>query len=226
MTQLVDYLEQSNIVSSHQFGFRKGRSTEDQRIVTYADVADRVGAGFVVDLALFGFSKAFDLVSHDILLTKLCDLGVYPVLVGLVHCFLLGRSMRVVVDGVASCSRDVRSGVPQGSVLGSVLFLVYINHVTDGVGASYKAFADDCKLYLRYKRECTLAIAGVSSLQSDLERISLVSSFWNFKLNTDKCVEMRFSRGFKQWNENIFCLGIISMVLVWSLCTLTETWVF
>ena len=60
MTQLVDYLEQSNIISSHQLGFRKERSTEDQLIVTYADVADWVDAGFVVDLALLNFSKAFN----------------------------------------------------------------------------------------------------------------------------------------------------------------------
>ena len=104
----------------------------------------------------------------------------------------------VVVESVASDLRDVRSGVPQGSVLGLVLFLVYINHVTDGVGASYTAFADDYKPYLGHKRERSLAIAGVSSLQSDLNRISLVSSSWKLKLDTAKCVVIKFSRGFKQ----------------------------
>lgn len=201
VSQLMGYLEDNDLISPHQFGFRRSRSTEDQLILAYTDVSDWVDAGFVVDVILLDFSKAFDVVSHAVLLAKLRDLGVSAVLLAWIHSFLTGRTMRVVVDGCCSEPVDVLSGVPQGSVLGPVLFLVYINHVTDGIACSFKAFADDYKLYLRYKRDRVPAIDGVSSLQSDLDAVSSVAASWSLKLNPEKCVVLRFARGFREWND-------------------------
>jgi hypothetical protein len=201
VSHLVSYLEDSGILSPHQFGFRRSRSTDDQLILAYTDVSDWVDVGFVVDVVLLDYSKAFDVVCHSVLLSKLRDIGVGDELLSWIRSFLVGRSMKVVVDGVCSGSRDVLSGVPQGSVLGPVLFLVYVNHVTGGVLSSFKAFADDYKLYLRYKRDRVSALSGVSALQRDLDVVCSVAASWNLRLNADKCVVMRFSRGFKEWNE-------------------------
>ena len=96
---------------------------------------------------------------HTISFLLSCVIWGYSVLVGWVCCFLLGRSMRVVVDGIASGSRNVRSVVLQGSVLGPLLFLVYIIHLTDGVGASYKDFADD------YKPGCNFILGLMQTLK-------------------------------------------------------------
>ena len=198
---LVEYLESNEILSPHQFGFRKSRSTGDQLLLAYSDVSDWVDDGFVVDVVLLDFSKAFDVVSHDVLILKLRELGVGAVLLDWIRSFLVGRSMRVAVDGCCSGSREVVSGVPQGSVLGPVLFLIYVNHITNGVLSSFKSFADDYKLYLRYRRVKESAVAGVSCLQSDLDRVSAVAASWNLRLNADKCVVLRFARGFAEWSE-------------------------
>ena len=123
-------------------------------ILIYSEVAAWFDAGLAVDVALLDFLKGFVLVLHSILLGKLRerDLGVCSVLIGCVCAFLSDHTMQVMVSGATSRTRVVTSGVPQGSVLGLVLFLVYINHVTSRMVSCYKAFADDYKFYLCYKR--------------------------------------------------------------------------
>ena len=106
------------MLSDRQFGFRKGRSTEDQMLLMYSQVAQMVDAGSVVDVAYLDFSKAFDLVSHQILLDKLRCLGFDRCILAWIRDFLVGRSISVQVGGIQSSTGPVASGVPQGSVLG------------------------------------------------------------------------------------------------------------
>jgi len=202
VSHLVEYLELNGLLSSDQFGFRRGRSTEDQLLLTYDDISMWVDEGFVVDLLLLDFSKAFDVVCHRVLLAKLGALGVPPVLIDWIGAFLMGRSLRVSCAGVLSGSRDVLSGVPQGSVLGPVLFLIYINYVVHGISSRFKVFADDLKLYLHFSR-CSLADVerSVAVMQGDLDGVNAVASSWNLRLNPDKCVAMRFFRGSFDWSQ-------------------------
>ena len=93
------------------------------------------------------FLKAFDKVSHRKLLHKLEYFGITGQTYTWLQAFLTGRSQSVCVNGAASPSASVLSGVPQGSVLGPVLFLLYINGISDGVVSSTHLFADDCVLY-------------------------------------------------------------------------------
>ena len=190
-----DYLEGNDILSRHQFGFRKGRSTEDQLLLTYAEVSSWMDAGYIVDVVLLDFSKAFDVVNHRILISKLREIGISEQVVVWVQSLIGGRSMRVAVDGVESLPREVGSGVPQGSVVGPILFLIYVNYLSAGLFSSCKSFADDFKLYLRYKRDENSGSLGRASLQTDLDRISLVAGSWNLALNPEKCVVLRFARG-------------------------------
>ena len=196
VAELMGYLETNNILSPEQYGFRRSRSTEDQLLLTYNELSMWFDEGLVVDLALLDYSKAFDVVHHLILLLMLQSLGVSGRLLEWIAAFLSNRVMRVCVDGATSDQVPVTSGVPQGSVLGPILFLVYINHVSSGLQCGYKAFADDYKLYVKYslkQEKCVLN--GASSLQRSLDRIDLVSRSWNLRLNPDKCVVMRFARG-------------------------------
>ena len=146
---LYEYLEDHAILSEHQFGFRAGRSTVDQMILVYNDISLWLDQGNAVDLILFDFSKAFDVVSHNILMVKLTHLGIDRGLVTWIEAFLVGRSMTVSVGSSHSNFRPVRSGVPQGSVLGPLLFLLFVNHIAARLTCDYKIFADDLKIYMK-----------------------------------------------------------------------------
>ena len=184
------YLEDNMLLSDGQFGFRKGRSAEDQLLLTYGDVALKVDGGNVVDVVYMDYSKAFDVVSHGIMLQKLRALGFSVQVLSWVEGFLTGRCMFVSVGGRDSEVKSVLSGVPQGSVLGPLLFLIYANYLASGLACRWFAYADDFKLYCSYTRD----ISGGPNLQlqGDLDRLHARSFSWNLRLNPSKCVVIRF----------------------------------
>ena len=112
---------------------------------------------------------------------------------GWIRDFLVGRNMVVSVSGESSSPVAVTSGVPQGSVLGPLLFLIYVNFITRDVVGSWAAFADDFKISVCYPRKSVQnRVEGVDRLQRDLDSIASASSSWNLKLNPSKCVVIRF----------------------------------
>lgn len=149
----------------------------------------------MVDLILFDFSKAFDLVNHDILLTKLSQLGIGGPLFQWITDFLKGRTMRVVVGGEESSPTGVTSGVPQGSVLGPVLFLIYINFVANNFTCKHKIFPDDLKIYLKLNLNASSILPDLSVMQRDIDLLVSRAESWGLKINSDKTVALRFSRG-------------------------------
>ena len=191
---ITDYAEQNHLFSDFQFGFRAGHSTEDQLLLMYGKVSQWVDAGEAVDIVYLDFSKAFDLVCHALSLDKLVLLGFSEGLVAWVRAFLTERSLSVVVEGVRSTERHVGSGVPQGSVLGPVPFLLYVNQIARNSDSFWVAFADDFKLGIAHKRG-NEGEDNRMRLQQDLNRMVEASRSWNLKLNGDKCVVMRFGGG-------------------------------
>ena len=109
------------------------RSAEDQLLLTYGSISKWVDKGYMVDTVYLDFSRAFDTVPHESLLLKLSSVGLDPTLIGWIRSFLEGRKFSVLVDGCSSSWRSSHSGVPQGSVLGPLLFLIYVNELMDGV---------------------------------------------------------------------------------------------
>ena len=103
--------------------------------------------GKPVDVVYMDFAEAFDSVPHEHLLQKLRAYGISRTLLSWIRAFLTGRMQRVVTDGAKSGWKKVNSGVPQGSVLGPVLFLEYINDLPEAVSSSVKIFADDTKVF-------------------------------------------------------------------------------
>ena len=188
---LWEYILANDLISAEQFGFRKQHSTIDQLILTYEAITRMHDAGEIVDLVFFDYAKAFDRVSHEVLLTKLSHLGISGKILRWIEMFLTGRLMRVRAANAMSDHAPVESGVPQGSVLGPVLFLLYINHVVSGLRCSYKIFADDIKIYLGYTVDNTAE--GSASLQLDIDHLVNTSASWNLQINSDKCAVMRFS---------------------------------
>ena len=199
----VDYMESNALLSTNQFGFRAGRSTEDQLLLFYGNIASWVDKGSIVDVVFMDFSKAFDLVSHTLIVAKLRLLGFDDVLVNWIESFLVGRTMSVSVSGSLSSERSVTSGVPQGSVLGPILFLIYVNHITKDVHLDWKAFADDFKLCVSYPRDSSAEnYDAVQALQRDLNSLCEVSKSWGLRLNPLKCCAMRFGKGTQRTEES------------------------
>ena len=141
------HFQEHKVLTNLNHGFRSGYLTETQLAVTVDDLAKRSDEGLQTDVAILDFSKAFDTVPHDRLLHKLDSYGIRGQLKMWIKNFLTTRTMKVIVNGETSSEAAVLSGVPQGTVLGPILFLVHINDLPDCVSSSVRLFADNCLLY-------------------------------------------------------------------------------
>ena len=151
-------------------------------------------------MIIMDFSKAFDVVPHNRLITKLHRYGIQNTTLTWISSFLKHRTQRVVVSGEKSAWSNVHSGVPQGTVLGPLLFLVYINDLPDNIQSSVRLFADDCIIY----REITNEI-DARTLQEDLFTLGEWEKRWQMKFNCQKCFVMRLThaRSPKQFSYSL-----------------------
>ena len=140
-----------------------------------------------VDALYLDCRKAFDTVPHGHLIAKVRGMGIEGNILKWISDFLRGREQRVSVQGCYSGWRDVWSGVPQGSVLGRTLFLIYINDLLENLQSPGKLFADDAKVYRRMKSPNDRTI-----LQEDIHKLQTWSQKWLLVFNEDKCKVMHF----------------------------------
>ena len=141
---IVDFVE--NKVSKHQHGFVKGKSCLTNLLETVDCVIDLLDEGAPVDILYFDFKKAFDRVPHKRLIYKLKCMGIQGKVLNVISDFLMNRLFRVCVEGNFSNFMKVLSGIPQGSVLGPLLFILFINDLPDCIKSFIKIFADDLKI--------------------------------------------------------------------------------
>ena len=160
---MVKHLNAHDLLYDLQHSFREKRSCETQLTMLVEDLARNVSKGNQTDLILLDFSKAFDKVN-----SLQTPLETPPVWNQWIRAFLGNRSQTVVLDGEESESVPVTSGVPQGSVLGPILFLIYINDLPDELSSQVRLFADDTAVYL------TIGDTEDGKvLQNDLDRLSV-----------------------------------------------------
>ena len=181
-TQLVEFLENNKLISAKQHGFRKGRSCLTQLLSHMDQILENYLRGDETDVIYLDYAKAFDKVDHKILLHKLSLHGIHGRLLDWLSAFLLNREQVVVVDGEHSRPAPVLSGVPQGTVLGPILFIIYINDLENVLTDSQSSsFADDTRMSKAIS--CT---TDTTKLQNDLNAVVKWSLENNMKLHEDK----------------------------------------
>ena len=180
--RIIQHMDEHNLISNKQFGFVGGRSTTLQLLTVmniWTEILDRGGE---INSIYMDFMKAFDKVPHGRLIAKLRAYGINEKLCQWVENFLLDRKQCVQVNGEMSKWHKVTSGIPQGSVLGPVLFVIFINDMPNTVESDVFLYADDTKLF----REIT-SESDSRTMQADLENLFKWSEIWLLKFHPDKC---------------------------------------
>jgi len=185
-SHIFSHLDHYNVLCNEQHGFRRNRSCETQLLSTVHDLAKNLNDGLQTDVMFLDFSKAFDKVDHNLLLYKLEHYGIRGQLLSWLADFLSERKQRVVVEGHYSNPAEVTSGVPQGSVLGPLLFLCFINDLPASVKCTIKLYADDVLLYTTIR-----TVDDCHKLQADLNSLEQWAQRWNMVFNPSKCEFLR-----------------------------------
>ena len=177
---MVDFLVKHKLLNSSQHGFLKARSCLTNMLCFLEEITKWIDVGSPVDIIYLDFQKAFDKVPHQRLLLKLKAHGIGDSITDWIEQWLTDRRQRVVVDGEVSNWKS--SGVPQGSVLGPILFLIYINDLDDSITSNVLKFVDDTKLFRKVNTD-----GDKQHLQNDLDRLVKWSEKWQMLFNFGKC---------------------------------------
>ena len=187
--ELTCYLETNGLIKDSQHGFIRGKSCLTNLLMYTEKITSNIDNKIPVDVVYLDFSKAFDTVPHQRLITKLRSIRVHDTMIKWIENWLLGRKQRVVLRGTTSAWLPVTSGVPQGLVLGPLLFLIYINDMDQEVNSHLLKFADDTKIFRPIK-----TADDQQTLQEDLDKLCQWAQKWQMKFNTSKCKVIHFGR--------------------------------
>ena len=187
--QIVGFLDKNDIIKNTQHGFRKGRSCLTNLLYFLEAATDTFDKGKQLDVSYLDFSKAFDKVPHKRLVYQLKMHGIRGKILDWIKAWLTGRQQRVILNGCKSSWKNVMSGVPQGSVLGPLLFIIYVNTIEDGLDSNVLKFADDIKVFRVINNE-----QDQNVFQSDLDKLVHWSERWQMEFNFSKCQVLHTGR--------------------------------
>ena len=191
--KMFEFFSENELISHNQSGFKLGDSCINQLLCTAHDIYQSLDDGLETRGVFLDISKAFDKVWHKGLLFKLKQNGISGNLLNVITDFLYQRKQRVVLNGQHSSWTNIEAGVPQGSILGPLFFLIYINDLSDGLTSNPKLFADDTSLFSVIHNINSTA----NDLNSDLMKISNWAFQWKMIFNPDinkQAQEVTFSR--------------------------------
>ena len=186
---LLDHFDRHHLLSDVQHGFVPRRSCTSQLLTVLEDWTKAIKNHSYTDVIYLDFSKAFDTVPHKRLILKLQAYGVHGNLLSWLTNFLSDRFQRVCLNGSCSGWKPVTSGVPQGSVLGPLLFVIYINDLSSCVSSCLFKFADDAKLYRLISN-----LTDIQLLQKDIDSLYEWSSNWLLNFSIPKCKAMHVGK--------------------------------
>ena len=195
--EIVSHLDKFKLIRDSQHGFTKGRSCLTNLLEFFEDISEKLDSGRPIDVIYLDFAKAFDKVPHKRLLKKLRAHGIGGTAYKWIKAWLRNRGQRTVINGKFSTWAEVFSGVPQGSVLGPLLFLIFINDLDENINSKLCKFADDTKLGRTVETE-----EEVNILRGDLQKFSLWAADWQMSFNVDKCVVMHLGEKTKKTSMN------------------------
>ena len=186
---VMDHCKDSSIFTDSQFGFRERRGCILQPLTVFDTWSKYIDSDIPVDTVFLDFRKALDSIPHKRLLLKLEKLGVLGNVLKWISDFLTNRLQCVVLNGQFSEWTDLSSGVPQGSILGPLLFIMYVNDLVDQVNSFCKLFADDAKLYKDLQN-----LKDFETIQDDLNKLCQWTLKWLMLFNVDKCKVMHIGK--------------------------------
>jgi hypothetical protein len=189
VSSVMTFLEGQGILSDQQHGFRKMRSCETQLLELTDELFERMEMLQQTHILIMDFAKAFDKVNHSLLGHKIERYGIRGKVLHWIKDFLKDRRQTVVFEGVASDYINVRSGVPQGSVLGPCLFLLYINDLPQQLTSKTRLFADDTAVY-----RSILSHDDRLTLQQDLDKLAVWEDRWDMRFHPGKCTTLPVTR--------------------------------
>ncbi len=183
---MYEYAVRNNLLTRRNSGFKKNDSTINQLIKITHDIYTGLENHNDVCLVFLDVSKAFDRVYHEGLIFKLKQLGITGNLLDWLRSYLCKRKQRVTINGEASSWKETNAGVPQGSILGPLLFLFFINDITDNIQSNISLFADDTSL-METVTDITISF---NQLNQDLATLQQWADQWRVKFNASKTVFM------------------------------------
>ena len=197
--EIVGHLEKHKLIRPSQHGFMRGRSCASNLLSFLDKITAAVDSGEAADIVFLDFAKAFDKVPAKRLLKKVRAHGIGGQLYSWIKAWLTDRRQRVVLNGDCSDWAAVLSGVPQGSVLGPLLFLIFINDLEEGAAADLVfKFADDTKVAAIIREE-----ADRDNLQRTLDELESWAQRWGMAFNVQKCKVMHVGPRNMQYNYSM-----------------------
>ena len=189
LRNILRHMATNGFFSTFQYGFIPGRSAPLQLLTVLETWQESIEHGYDIDCIYVDFMKAFDTVPHKRLIVMMKCYGIVDQILGWVESFLSNLTQYVSANGKCSELKAVTSGIPQGSVLGPILFVIYINDLPDVVNKYLYLFADDSKIFNKIKCE-----KDVEDLQKDLDKMSDWSDRWMLKFHPDKRKHMKIGK--------------------------------
>jgi hypothetical protein len=189
---VMKFLSSNSLISKHQHGFRNKKSCTTNLLEAIDYATKTISEKDSLDILFIDFEKAFDKVPHKRLLHKLISYGITGKILKWLEAFLSNRKQRVVLGETMSDWSEIKSGVPQGSVIGPILFIIFINDLPDKLANVCKMYADDTKILAKIKKNS--AITDTIKMQNDIDKIVEWTNTWLMRLNISKCKIMHIGK--------------------------------
>ena len=209
--EVIDFLDKNRLLNVKQFGFLKGKSTSDLLLQLSAPWQKSLDSGKVTYVIALDIAGAFDRVWHEGILERLESFGITGNLLGLFHDYLTGRTLRVVVNGYTSSEYPIEASVPQGSVVGPLLWNIYFNDILNLIPEAY-AYADDCTL--TFTCDKSNQVDTISKVNHALQMITEWGKRWQISLAPEKTQLLVISRNNERNDHNLPSIILSNKALV------------